>query len=174
MAVQRLSRGWLAASAAVALVALLALGASMTFLVSLAEAPETRLAALPFLGAVLSSVVLVGAVPIFRSRPVPRWAKVVVPVFVGLFSLVAAAAIWFLTMLFACDADGVCRPADTWKALPAMIAGGVLVASGPGLAALGAHPGHRGRWWGAAIAAGVLGFVAFLIAWVEFGLYPLS
>lgn len=162
------------ATAVVALVALLGLGASMTFFISLAEAPDTRLAALPFLGAALSSMVLVGALPVFRARPVPRWAKIAVPVFVGSFSLVAAGAIWFLTMLFACEADGVCRPVDTWKALPAMFACAVLAASGPGLAALVVHPDRRCRWWVATAVVGVLAFLAALIAWVELGLFPLS
>lgn len=174
MAVERLSRGWLAASAVIALVALLGLGASTTFFVSLVEDPGTRPASWPFLGSALSSIVLVGVVPVFRSRPVPRWARIAVPIFVGTFSLVAAVAIWVLVSLFACAADGLCRPVDTWKALPALILCGVLTASGPGLAALTATPDRRGRWWVGTVVVGLLGFVIALVAWVEVGVYPLS
>lgn len=174
MAVQRLSRRWLVASAVVALAALLALGASMTFFVSLAESPDTRLASLPFLGAALSSIVLVGAVPVFRSRRPPRWARIAVPIFVGVFSLLAAGSTWTLASLYACGEDGLCRPADTWKALPALIVCGILAAAGPGLAALTASPERRSRWWAGTILAGLLGFVIALVAWVEVGIYPLS
>lgn len=171
---QRLSQGWLAASAAVALVALLALGASMTFFVSLVETTDTRLAAWPFLGAVLASIILIGAVPVFRSLSLPRWVRIAVPVFVGLFSLVAAGAIWVLASLFACADDGLCRPVDTWKALPALIVCGILTAAGPGLAALATTPERRGPWWVTTVVAGLLGFVVALVAWVEVGIYPLS
>jgi hypothetical protein len=174
MAVLRLSRPWLVASAVVALAALLSLGASMMFFVSLAESPDTRFASWPFLGAVLSSVVLVGAVPVFRSRPLPRWARIAVPLFVGVFSLLAAGSTWVLASLFACGDDGLCRPADTWKALPALIVCGILAAAGPGLAALAATPERRSRWWAGTIVTGLLGFVIALVAWVEVGIYPLS
>lgn len=174
MAVERLSRGWLIVSAVVALVALLGLGASMTFVVSLLEAADTRWAALPFIGSALSSIVLVGAVPVLKSRPVARWARIAIPLFVGIFSLVAAGATWVLTTLFACDVDGLCRPVDTWKALPVFLAGAVLAAAGPGLAAIVSKDDHRGRWWAATVVAGLLAFVVSLFAWVEVGLYPLS
>lgn len=155
MGVHRLSRRWLIASAVVALAGLLALGASMTFFVALAESPDTRLAAWPFLGA-------------------PRWARITVPIFVGAFSLVAAGATWVLTSLYACGADGVCRPVDTWKALPALTVCGLLAAAGPGLAALAAAPERQGRWWLGTVLTGLLGFLVALVAWVELGIYPLS
>lgn len=174
MGVHRLSRRWLIASAVVALAGLLALGASMTFFVALAESPDTRLAAWPFLGAAVSSIILVGAVPVFRTRSLPRWARITVPIFVGAFSLVAAGATWVLTSLYACGADGVCRPVDTWKALPALTVCGLLAAAGPGLAALAAAPERQGRWWLGTVLTGLLGFLVALVAWVELGIYPLS
>lgn len=146
----------------------------MTFFISLAESAETRLVAWPFLGAALSSIILVGAVPVLRSWTLPRWARIAVPIFVGIFSLLAAGATWVLASLFACGDDGLCRPADTWKALPALVVCGVLTAAGPGLAALSATTERRGRWWVATIVAGLLGFVVALVAWVEVGIYPLS
>lgn len=176
MAASRLPRRWFLPSAIVALAALYALGASMTWLVSMVEAPDTGLFAIPFAGAVLACLILTVAVPILRTRTVPRWARIVLPVFVGVFSLVAAAAVWLLTVLLACDVDGACRPRDTWKALPSLITCGLLTASGPGLAALVSRPhgGWRGRFWVATVVLGLLGFLIALGAWVEFGVYALG
>lgn len=176
MAGSPLPRRWFLPSAAVSLAALFALGASVTWLVSMLEAPDTRVFALPFVGAVLASLVLTVAVPVLRTRTVPRWARFILPPLVGVFALVAAVAVWLLTLLLACEVDGVCRPSDTWQALPSLITCGILAASGPGLAALVTPEGNewRGRFWALAVVVGLIGFVAALGAWIELGIYALS
>lgn len=173
MAATRLPRRWFIPSAVVALAALYALGASVTWLVSMAEAPDTRLYGLPFVGAVLACLVLAVAVPVLRTRTIPRWAGFVLPPLVGVFALVAALAVWLLTLLLACDADGACRPADTWKALPSLITCGILAAAGPGLAALVTpeRSEWRGRLWGLSVILGLAGFLVALGTWVELGVY---
>ncbi|WP_432559113.1 hypothetical protein [Granulicoccus sp. GXG6511] len=176
MAASRLPRRWFLPSAVVALAALFALGASVTWLVSMLEAPDTRAFAWPFVGAILACLVLTVAVPVLRTRSVPRWAGLTVPPLVGLFALVAAVAVWLLTLLLACEADGVCRPADTWQALPSFVTCGILAASGPGLAALASRPHGewRGRFWALTAVFGLLGFAVALGAWIELGIYALS
>lgn len=176
MAVPRLPRRWFLPSAAVSLAALFALGASVTWLVSMLEAPDTRVYALPFAGAVLASLVLTVAVPVLRTRTPPRWARVALPPLVGGFALVAAVAVWLLTLLLACDVDGVCRPSDTWLALPSLFTCGILAASGPGLAALVTpeRSEWRSRFWALTVVVGLVGFVVALGAWVELGIYALS
>lgn len=174
MAAERLSRGWLIVSAVVALAALYGLGSSVTWLISMAEAPDTRVWMLPFIGATLACAVLAVAVPVFRSRPMPRWARIALPIFVGVFALVAAVGVWFLLALLFCDADGVCRPADTWQAMPGLLTCGVLTAAGPGLLALGAGENWRGRLLALTVVLGLLGFVVALFGWIELNLYPLS
>lgn len=176
MAGLRLPRRWFLPSAAVSLAALFALGASVTWLVSMLEAPDTRVFALPFAGAVLASLALTVAVPVLRTRTVPRWAKVVLPPLIGGFALVAAVAVWLLTLLLACDTDGVCRPSDTWLALPSLLTCGILAAAGPGLAALVTPEGSewRSRFWALTAVVGLVGFLVALGAWVELGIYALS
>lgn len=176
MAASRLPRRWFIPSAVVALAALYALGASVTWLVSMLEAADTRLFALPFAGAIAACLVLTIAVPVLRTRTIPRWARFVLPLFVGLFALLAAVAVWLLTLLLACDLDGVCRASDTWKAVPSLITCGILAASGPGLAALATpEPSEwRGRFWVLTVIAGIVGFVVALGAWIENGIFALN
>ncbi|MDO5500284.1 MAG: hypothetical protein Q4F67_11475 [Propionibacteriaceae bacterium] len=176
MAASRLPRRWFIPSAVVALAAMFALGASVTWLVSMIEAPDTRVFAWPFAGAVLASLILIVAVPILQTWTIPRWAQVAVPLFVGIFALVAAVGVWLLTIVLACDDDGLCRPRDTWQALPALITCGILAASGPGLAALVSvpHGEWRGRFWALTVVLGLIGFVAALGAWIEFGIFALA
>ncbi|HHV21239.1 MAG TPA: hypothetical protein GXZ30_06860 [Propionibacterium sp.] len=176
MAASPLPRRWFLPSAIVALAALFAVGASVTWLVSMLEAPDTRVFAWPFVGAIVACLILTVAIPILQTRTVPRWARVALPLFVGVFAIVAAAAVWLLTLLLACDVDGVCRPADTWQALPSLIVCGILAASGPGLAALvsAPHGEWRGRFWAATAVFGLVGFGIAMGAWVELGIYALS
>ncbi|MDO5681924.1 MAG: hypothetical protein Q4G46_03745 [Propionibacteriaceae bacterium] len=175
-AATRLPRRWFIPSAVVALAGLFSLGASTTWLVSMLEAADTRAFAWPFVGACLASLILTVAVPILRTRTVPRWARIGVPIFVGVFAIVAAVAVWLLTLLLACDADGLCRPVDTWAALPSFLTCGILAASGPGLAALTCQPHGvwRGRFTAAAVVLGIVGFALALGAWIELGIYALS
>lgn len=175
MAAERLSRRWLIISAVVALAALLGLGASIMFVVSMAGAPDTAGWVAPFVGAALACIVLTGAVPVFKAyAPLPRWARWAVPIFVGIFAIVAAAAVWILMSLLLCETDGVCRPVDTWRAVPGFIACGILVASGPGLGALAANENWRGRSFAATIVLGILGVFLALAGWVELNIYPLA
>lgn len=176
MAATRLPRRWFLPSAVVALAALYALGASVTWLVSMLEAPDTRWYAVPFAGAVLACLALTVALPVLRTRTIPRWAGWLLPPLVGVFALVAAVAVWLLTLLLACDADGVCRPVHTWRALPSLVTCGILAASGPCLAALVTPESSdwRGRFWVLTVVVGLLGFLVALGAWIELGIYGLS
>lgn len=174
MAVSRLPRRWFLPTVIVGLAGLYALGASVTWLVSMLEEPDTGLFAVPFAGAALACLILIVAIPLLHMQTLPRWAQIALPLFVGVFTVIAAWAVWLLTLLLACDVDGLCRPVDTWKALPSLLTCGILTASGPGLAALSCrtHGQWRGRFWVGAVVLGVLGFVIALAAWVEFGLFP--
>lgn len=174
MAAERLSRRWLVVSAVVALAALLGLGASIMFVVSMAGAADTRAWAVPALGAAVACIVLAGAVPVFKAFTLPTWARWAVPIFVGIFAIMAAAAVWILMSLLLCEADGVCRPVDTWRAVPGFIACGILAASGPGLGALAANDTWRGRLFVVTIVVGALGTFLALAGWVELNIYPLA
>lgn len=174
MAALRRPRIRLVASILVGLAGLLAFVSSAAWIVALAAAPDTMLFAVPFLGAALASLAVAVAIPLTRLWQPPRWAQFALPVVIGLFALVAAGGLWVILSLVLCGTDGVCRPADTWRALPGLLACGILTAAGPGLGALLTREEWRDRLWVVAAVIGVLGVGAALVAWVEFGIYPLS
>lgn len=174
MARSRLSRGWLIAAVFVAVVGLVAFGASATWVAALAVAPDTWMFAVLFAGAALASLAIVIGIPVTATWRPPAFARTLLSSTVGLLALVAAGGVWVLFSLVLCTTDGQCRPRDTWLFLPALITCGVLVAAGPGIAARWATEPWSRRLWIGTVVAGLLGVVAALVAWVELVLYPSS
>lgn len=180
MAAQRLPRKWLIAAAIAALAGLFAFVCSTVWIWSLAGAEGTGLATALFVGAALASLAMIVAIPVLHAWDPPRWARIAVPIVVGVLALVAAGAVWVLMSVVLCGDDGLCRPVDTWRFLPVAFTVGVCAAAGPGIAALmspwdpaGHHP-WRGRLLAVAVVTGLIGVLVALVAWVELNLYPLS
>ncbi|NNG18480.1 hypothetical protein HJ590_02615 [Naumannella sp. ID2617S] len=165
----RLSRRWLIISAILALIGLYAVGSSIYWVVSMLGAPDTAWVAIPAVGAVLASVLVVIAVPLFKSWQPPRWVRIGLPIVAGGFGIVAAVGTFTLASLTACDYQ--CRPADTWKMLPAMLTAGVLTALGPGVWALTDRRDREDLLWPLAVAFVVIGIAVGIYQWVENGLY---
>lgn len=160
--------GW----AVIALLGLYALFLSGYWIISLAApgmVASDWIYLLGVLAGCLACVTLVLGVPVFtRWRPAD---KVLIPLAIGLgiCGLCAAAAVLPLGMLWACDT--VCKPADTFRALPMIFACAALVAVGPGVMALNRR---NLRWTGVSVVIAVVGFCVAMFLWVEWGLYPNS
>lgn len=169
MRLKRLGNRWLVLSAVCALVGLFGVGNSVTWLTAMLGAADTAGYAIPAAGAVLASLLLVVAVPLFKSWTPPRWFRILVPIVAGIFGIAAGVATFALTSLVICDYQ--CRPVDTWKMLPVLLACGVLCAIGPGVWALTDRRDRPELTWPVTVAFIVIGFAVGLYQWVENGIY---
>ncbi|TDO86156.1 hypothetical protein [Enemella evansiae] len=166
---KRLGTGWLVLSAICALIGLFGVGNTVTWFLSMIGAPDTAPLAIPAAGAVLATLLLMIAVPLFKSWTPPRWVRIVLPVLAGIFGIAAGAATFALTSLVICDYQ--CRPVDTWKMLPVLIACGVMAALGPGVWALTDRRDRGELTWPITVAFIVIGFAVGLYQFVENGIY---